>query len=236
MNFSSISSWRILRIVALLMSVAFLLVAVLLFLQNPARQDQAHSAPSNAEKKGLHELSSLSNSDARRAALKEALISESIEAPASVLQNNVDRTKAPAHWRIGETIAEAPIVPSGFKLSPAFAQTTIQGKDIDLASRNGKFESLALQPEQEITVTVAWPTEHKIQQVAVQGVHGGTVNGEIGQVLKVGKNGTFTFRFKPSRGAGHDEVVCSAANVTFTLPIWVNSNLTSSPATINSIQ
>ncbi len=66
MNLSSISSWRILGIAALLMLVAVLLVAVLLFLQNPARQDQAHSAPSNAEKKGLHELSSLSNSDARR--------------------------------------------------------------------------------------------------------------------------------------------------------------------------
>lgn len=212
-----------------------MLCAVLLFLQNPARKDQANSVPTKAEKKGINELSSPSYSDARRAALKEVVISESIEAPASVLQNNVDRTKAPAHWRVGETFTEAPIVPSGFKLSPAFARTTMQGKDFELASRNGKFERLVLQPEQEITVTVAWPTEHKIQQVAVQGVHGGTVNGEMGQVLKVGKNGTFTFRFKPSRSAGHDEVVCSAANVTFTLPIWVNSKLASTPATINSI-
>ena len=213
-----------------------ILVAVLLFLKNPASTEQSNTDLSSSQKKGKQALSINSGSETRRAALKEAVISEAIEAPASALASNVDRTQAPAHWHIGETVAEAPIVPSGFKLSPAFAQTTIQGKDIDLASRNGKFERLALQPEQEITVTVAWPTEHKIQQVAVQGVHGGTVNGEIGQVLKVGKNGTFTFRFKPSRSAGHDEVVCSAANVTFTLPIWVNSNLTSSPATINSIQ
>jgi hypothetical protein len=231
MKLSTKSSWRILIIVSIPM-----LVAVLLFLQNPARKDQAHLEPSNAEKKVTNELSSSSASDARRAALNKTVISEAIDAPASALASNIDRTQAPAHWHIGETVAEAPIVPSGFKLSPAFAQTTIQGKDIDLASRNGKFERLALQPEQEITVTVAWPTEHKIQQVAVQGVHGGMVNGEIGQVLKVGKNGTFTFRFKTSRSVGHDEVVCSAANVTFSLPIWVNSNLTSSPATINSIQ
>jgi hypothetical protein len=213
-----------------------ILVAVLLFLKNPASTEQSNTDLSSSQKKGKQALSINSGSETRRAALKEAVISEAIEAPASALASNVDRTQAPAHWHIGETVAEAPIVPSGFKLSAAFAQTTIQGKDFDLASRNGKFERLALQPEQEITVTVAWPTEHKIQQVAVQGVHGGTVNGEIGQVLKVGKNGTFTFRFKPSRSAGHDEVVCSAANVTFTLPIWVNSNLTSSPATINSIQ
>lgn len=220
----------------IVISAILILVAVLFFLQNPPSTVQSNTGLSSSEKKSKQTISFNSGSESRRAALKKTVISEAIDAPASALASNIDRTKAPAHWGIGETITEAPIVPSGFKLSPAFAQTTIQGKDFDLASRNGKFERLALQPEQEITVTVAWPTEHKIQQVAVQGVHGGMVNGEIGQVLKVGKNGTFTFRFKPSRSAGHDEVVCSAANVTFSLPIWVNSNLTSSPATINSIQ
>jgi hypothetical protein len=72
-----------------------------------------------------------------------------------------------------------------------------------------------------VRVSFTWPREHRIGQVAVQGIHGGTVNGEVGSVLDVAPDGSFTFTFKASESAGHDEIVLTAANVSFTMPLWV---------------
>jgi hypothetical protein len=139
----------------------------------------------------------------------------------------------PAHWLTKPQVGATALVPSGANLSPPSAHVTIGKKDWELIVHGHIFERVALQPQEEISISFTWPSEHKIKQVAVQGVHGGTVNGEIGQVLSVDPSGVFSFRFKPSRNPGHDEVVMTSGNVSYTIPVWVVGKNMGTPPVIN---
>lgn len=141
------------------------------------------------------------------------------DAPSSLMPRE-DRSAERYRRSVAVAPEGAPIVPPGFALSAPEASVSVGGERLSPAVYDGVFERVGLEPGQPATIHFDWPTEHRIQLVSVQGVHGGTIEGAVGRVLPVSKGGAFSFTFTPSTQRGHDEVILTAANVSFTIPFW----------------
>lgn len=231
------SSSSVLRRVAIVSLV--LIVAVVFFVfvnKEPSNQVRVHTEGSKVDEPAINKIANNSRTDRLPAKTSTTslqgggkLSPVAVQAP----EKSTVEGDRPAHWLAKPKSDASPVVPSGVSLSPPVASVLIGDKAWAPVSHGTVFERIALQPEQEIEVSLTWPIEHKISQVAVQAVHGGLVNGEVGQVLSVDKAGVFTFRFKPCRSAGHDEIVMSSGNVSFTMPIWVVGKNFTTPSVIN---
>lgn len=210
---------------------AFLLLVSLLFWLRQ-RQDLSSSENSSSPVTTGAEITSvLSNSPTRSSSARDN--SEPIADTSSSVMQNYDRDQ-PETWKTSTAPTKAELVANAAEVAQPEAEVVINGKNYAPKMFSNQFERLKMQPEAAAKVTIAWPSEHRAQAVAVQAVQGGLINGEIGAFLPI-KNGAISFTYTAPLNQGHDEIVFQSANLEFSIPLWVATpdSTIPSPSTLN---
>lgn len=175
--------------------------------------------------KGLPEIS--------KSASTARAVSVSVAANSSHTLQNYDRDQ-PELWKESASPSKAALVGNAAEVAQPEADVVIEGSNYAPKMFSNQFERLRMQPESAAKVTIAWPSEHRAEVVAVQAVQGGLINGETGAFLPI-KNGAISFTYTSPLNQGHDEIVFQSANLEFSLPLWVAApdSTIPAPSTLN---
>jgi hypothetical protein len=203
-----------------------LLLSLLFWLLKRSDLSPAAETSSNPEVIGSEKTVVQPNSPKRSSSARDS--SETVAATSSPAMQNYDRDQ-PELWKVSTSPTKAALVANAAEVAQPEAEVVIDGKNYAPKMFSNQFERLKMQPEAAAKVTIAWPSEHRAQAVAVQAVQGGLINGEIGAFLPI-KNGAISFTYTAPLNQGHDEIVFQSANLEFSLPLWVATPDSSIPA------
>lgn len=210
---------------------AFLLLVSLLFWLRQRQDISSSENSSSPETTSAVNTTFQPNSPTRSSSDRDN--SEPIADTSSSVMQNYDRDQ-PETWKTSTAPTKAELVANAAEVAQPEAEVVIDGQNYAPKMFSNQFERLKMQPEAAAKVTIAWPSEHRAQAVAVQAVQGGLINGEIGAFLPI-KNGAISFTYTAPLNQGHDEIVFQSANLEFSIPLWVATpdSTIPAPSTLN---
>jgi hypothetical protein len=102
------------------------------------------------------------------------------------------------------------------------AKLQVGGNSFAPQNFSGRFERVAVAPQQTVPVVVTWPEEPEGREVTVHSIDGGKINnGKNIATLKVDSEHSIKFAFTPNRDPGQYQVVLRRGTEEEALEFWI---------------